>query len=734
MRRGGKNSNLLRWGGLVLAAWVLPGAALVAQQTAAQRPESALPDGSLKVSLSSRFRKLAGADRYTSLETMLPAALKIALLRQRWMDVSVEFQSNAVAQMAAPPESRKRDYTIDGSFMEVEDRIRLIVNIKAAADGSILSAESVTLDGDGLLSGIDGLAAKIADRLKAKALAAQNRQRILFTIAAPFATDTRAAGGAASPVDLASIAKWLPEALLGYLAKTKLDNVSFQLGDSPARGNAAIGGTVAQVGNRVIVSVTLYEKTPVLTFSTSTPRESVSGAPDLLARQIQQIVSARITPQGEWRTETVSFASTNANEFVRQAREYRNGGQMARAALMYRKAIEITPDLLEPRFALADIFQLQRDGDAASAEYEELLRRDPRNASAEKGLGSISLERGDHTAAIRHFSAALENTPSAVRADLYSELGDAYVLAGKADDSMVSYRKAIQADAKDYTAYRAMSRALLSAGKTAEAERVLTDGMASATSASLLKTDLVELYRRQAVDRNGQRDYAGAEQALRKMLAVGAPATTVGADGYQAVVAAFHELGRDRETAALLQAELERNPSNPTLLILLAAVYHDYLNDYEKAFQANQAYYAILPNDVTGMANLAESCLTTNRLDQALSLANKVLAAPNDNTSERLGTRLIAIAALLLQKKPADAYAQVGEFIGYYNSLPPDYSPGWTFSGTKHFISQQNVPDSDKQTILSLIDILESPRAEAAKKVQALAAALPSRFEQHPAK
>ena len=733
MRRPGKISNLLGCGGLVVTAWVLPGVALLAQTTA-QQPEASLPDGSLKISLSSRFRKLDGADRYTSLETMLPAALKIALLPQRWMDVSVETQSNAVAQNREPIESRKSDYTIDGSFLEVQDRIILAVNIRAVVDGSIVSVESARLSGDSLLSGIDVLANKLVNRLKARALAAQDRQPILFTIAAPFTTEIRAAGGAAPAENLASIAKWLPEALIGYLGKTKPGNVTFQLGDSPTRGDAVIGGKVAQVGNRVVISITLSEKNPVLTFSTSVPRESVSGAPDLMARQLQQIIRARTTPQGEWRMETVSFSSTDADEFMRQAREYRGDGQLARAALMYRKAIEVKPDVAEPRFALADIFQLQSDGDAAAAEYEELLRRDPRNGFAEEGLGSISLHRGDLEAAIRHFSTAVENTPSDVHCHLYSELGDTYVLTGNADAAIASYRKAIQADPKDDVAYRALSRAFLGAGKTAEAELVLTEGIASATSGSQLKQDMVQIYRRQAQDRIVQRDYAGAELVLRKMLAVGAPANAVGVGGYQAVVTAFHELGRDQDAVALLQAELERNPSNPDLLAFLAGLYHDNLNEYEKGFQANQARFAVLPNDVDSMADLAESCLTTNRLDQALSLANNVLAASDNTIEVRLSARLITIAALLLQKRPADAYAEVGQFIGYYTSLPSDYDRHWTFRGTKHFITQQNMSDSDRQTILSLIGILESPKAEAAKQVKALAATLPSRFEQHPAK
>src|SRR5204863_9192095 len=74
--------------------------------------------------------------------------------------------------------------------------------------------------------------------------------------------------------DLASIAKWLPEALLGYLDKTKPDNVSFQLGDSPS-ADATISGAVAQSGDRVVILITITEKTPVLTFRTSTPRESI---------------------------------------------------------------------------------------------------------------------------------------------------------------------------------------------------------------------------------------------------------------------------------------------------------------------------------------------------------------------------------------------------------------------------------------------------------------------------
>ena len=87
-------------------------------------------------------------------------------------------------------------------------------------------------------------------------------------------------------------------------------------------------------------------------------------------------------------------------------------GQAAEAIAELKKAIELEPDYVQARFALAQLYEVQRDTDAALAAYLELLPRDPHNTALLNHVGELQFLKGQPDAAESFFDQAKAVEPS----------------------------------------------------------------------------------------------------------------------------------------------------------------------------------------------------------------------------------------------------------------------------------------------------------------------------------
>jgi hypothetical protein len=61
----------------------------------------------------------------------------------------------------------------------------------------------------------------------------------------------------------------------------------------------------------------------------------------------------------------------------------------------------------------------------------------------------------------------------------------------------------------------------------------------------------------------------------------------------------------------------------------------------------------------------------------------------------------------------------------YYKLIPQDYERSWNYDESKNFITNTDkLSESDKTLLFTLIEILESPKTEADKKLAELEALL----------
>lgn len=109
------------------------------------------------------------------------------------------------------------------------------------------------------------------------------------------------------------------------------------------------------------------------------------------------------------------------------------------AELLYRRAIEIEPDLAIAYTNLGNLHFRRGEEDAAVALYESALARDATQPEARYNLGYVSLERGNADVAVTHFEAAIAADPRFADAHFY--LAMAYESLGLRDKARPSWKR-----------------------------------------------------------------------------------------------------------------------------------------------------------------------------------------------------------------------------------------------------------------------------------------------------
>src|SRR5215468_4330920 len=102
---------------------------------------------------------------------------------------------------------------------------------------------------------------------------------------------------------------------------------------------------------------------------------------------------------------------------------------------------------------------------------EQILKAEPRNPDATRLLGQIKLQRGDHQKALRLLEIAASVTPPAspAMADVLLSLGKAQLYAGRHDEAIKNYDKAVELAPKLFTTWYNRGNALVDVGRHEEA-------------------------------------------------------------------------------------------------------------------------------------------------------------------------------------------------------------------------------------------------------------------------
>jgi tetratricopeptide (TPR) repeat protein len=134
-----------------------------------------------------------------------------------------------------------------------------------------------------------------------------------------------------------------------------------------------------------------------------------------------------------------------------QAESLESQGREQQAAAIYREILKAHPDVVGIHYRLGQI-DLDEAGDsgstaAAQQEFEDELKLDPTNASAEFILGELARRKDDWNVAIQHFSRAAHLDVGFSEA--YLALGMSFAGAGKFADAKAPLEHYVQLEPND---------------------------------------------------------------------------------------------------------------------------------------------------------------------------------------------------------------------------------------------------------------------------------------------
>lgn len=154
-------------------------------------------------------------------------------------------------------------------------------------------------------------------------------------------------------------------------------------------------------------------------------------------------------------------------------------GRTADAITVLQSAAADYPDLPRPRLFLARAAFLAELYDLAAAESEAALALAPDLAEASHLAANVALAREDGTAALKHAqeSVRLGPGPELPAAEQALTLAAAFLAAGRPEDALAAIARGPGASGP--RAEEVRGRALLAAGRAAEAERALSDALRS---------------------------------------------------------------------------------------------------------------------------------------------------------------------------------------------------------------------------------------------------------------
>src|SRR3954462_916670 len=157
-----------------------------------------------------------------------------------------------------------------------------------------------------------------------------------------------------------------------------------------------------------------------------------------------------------------------------EAEAFESQGNWDKATTQYKQILQQAPKTpgIHYRLGRIDLSKNPPPTDTAKQEFQEELKIDPHNASAEFMLGETARQAGQWEEAIAHFSRASQLDESFVEA--YLALGMSLNSAGKFSEAVTPLEKYVKSQPGDPAGHYQLATAYARTGRKPEAEREMT--------------------------------------------------------------------------------------------------------------------------------------------------------------------------------------------------------------------------------------------------------------------
>jgi tetratricopeptide (TPR) repeat protein len=352
----------------------------------------------------------------------------------------------------------------------------------------------------------------------------------------------------------------------------------------------------------------------------------------------------------------------------------------------------------------------------AAKKYEEILKIDKTYVKAYLELGRIYDETYNYDEAIDLYERAIINGVKS--ALIYHQLGHALLSAGKTEEAIQSFEESISIEPNQFMPYESL-------GDVYSSKKEFKKAIQYYTKALSIDKKKPDIYSKLAVAyiKDGEPDRA--IEVYKKVIKVNAGY----ADIYEEIAEALKERGEQEHIEKIYELAYQSGSKKAFLFFNLGYDYNE-LKKYDEAIAAYKKAIEIDPEKISAKTNLAEAYLIAGHFDDAFSKANDLLQEKDISTQDVLTMRFVSICSLVFQGQQTETAAQLKDFINYYKSIPGEYERGWEYNPIKTFITQyKKLPPKQKNLLLQLVDLLESPKKQGDKKLKELEKSVQETFK-----
>jgi putative PEP-CTERM system TPR-repeat lipoprotein len=143
-------------------------------------------------------------------------------------------------------------------------------------------------------------------------------------------------------------------------------------------------------------------------------------------------------------------------------------GDRGNASREFMRASTLKPDMMQPRYQLANVYLLEGDVERAKEQLDKIQQHDHDSVEIRQIAAKIALFEKDPDRAVAELEEALKRDPN--RAGIYMDIGSIYAGTKDFKRAVEFYRKALEVEPKLIQARVALPRLYLALGDQAKAE------------------------------------------------------------------------------------------------------------------------------------------------------------------------------------------------------------------------------------------------------------------------
>lgn len=328
----------------------------------------------------------------------------------------------------------------------------------------------------------------------------------------------------------------------------------------------------------------------------------------------------------------------------------------------------------------------------ASDDLNSVLKQDPKNIEAHRGLGALLAVQKQYDQALQEFSKAVALDPK--DASSYLNMGLADTQLHHSDDAELNFKKAIEIDSHAVPAYQALAQLYLLQKNEAQAEQTLSSGISAVPSAGVLYVDLAEVYVH-------QKDFARGEQALQSGIKANPAAIPL----YLQLASLYQGQGKPSDADNTITSLSNQLPNSVEAAFAAGNFYRMAKMD-DRALAAYQRGLSAHPGNLALEHSMEDLYLSDGQINQAAALDTQMLKqSPNDTLARTDQGRLlmaqgrISDAVNSLQKTSSEAATSPEAH--YYLAIAYSRSNNLVQANSEfeHALNQANTPGTANANI-----------------------------------